>query len=99
MTHFLLGIKDGDIFRSFTRVSSGVSQKELYDLVEKLDMKPGGTCSNVRYGKEKPDVKIDPRKSKILEIRSAEIVKSDTYDVGYTLRYINSQFPNSLLCL
>ena len=41
---------------------------------------------NVRYGKEKPDVKIDPRVSKVLEIKAAEVIRSDQYDVGYTLR-------------
>ena len=32
ISHFLCGIQDGDIFRSFCRVGSGVSQKDLYDL-------------------------------------------------------------------
>ena len=89
LSHFLCAVKDGDTFRSFTRVSSGVSHKELYDLVEKLKphMRPKPFTGNVKYGKEKPDMKIDPRKSVILEIRAAEITKSNTYDVGCTLRY------------
>ena len=41
---------------------------------------------NVRYGKEKPDVKIDPKLSKVLEIKAAEVIRSDQYDVRYTLR-------------
>ena len=32
ISHFLCGIRDGDIFRSFTRVGSGVSEKDLFDL-------------------------------------------------------------------
>lgn len=86
ITHFLCGIKDKDIFRSFTRVSSGVSQKELYDLVEKLNMKDKKLYPHVKYGKERPDVTIDPFKSKVLKIRAAEVVRSETYDVGHTLR-------------
>lgn len=50
-------------------------------------MRPKPFTGNVKYGKEKPDMKIDPRKSVILEIRAAEITKSNTYDVGCTLRY------------
>ena len=87
ISHFLVGIKDGDIFRSFTRVSSGLNRQELNDLVAKLSPSfQKSNYPNVRYGKEKPDVKIDPKKSKILEIRAAEVIKSDSYDVGYTLR-------------
>ncbi len=89
VTHFLCGVKDGSTYRSFTRVSSGVSQKELYELVEKLAMKKtlkDLSCS-VRYGKEKPDVYIDPTKSKVLEVKAAEIIRSDSYDVGNTLRF------------
>ena len=87
ISHFLCGIKDGDIYRSICRVSSGFTRQELNDLEAKL--KPHFTKNyfhNVRYGKEKPDMKIDPRKSKVLEIRAAEVIKSDSYDVGYTLR-------------
>ena len=96
LSHFLCAVKDGDTFRSFTRVSSGVSHKELYDLVEKLKphMRPKPFAGNVKYGKEKPDMKIDPRKSVVLEIRAAEITKSNTYDVGCTLRYIKIFYIN-----
>jgi hypothetical protein len=41
---------------------------------------------NVRYGKEKPDVKMDPKNSKVLEIKAAEVIRSDQYDAKYTLR-------------
>ena len=86
-SHFLLGIRDGDTFRSFTRVGSGVSQKELFKLDQRLrqhyQKKP---LPNVKYGKESPDVRIDPKKSVILEIRAAEVIKSNSMDVGYTLR-------------
>ena len=87
ISHFLCAIQDGTQFRSFTRVSSGINHKELYDLAEKLKPfwrpKP---FKFVKYGKEKPDMKIDPKNSVVLEIRAAEITRSSSYDVGCTLR-------------
>jgi DNA ligase-4 len=37
--------------------------------------------------KEKPDVWIDPRVSKILQVKAAQIVISEKYKAGYTLRF------------
>ena len=89
VSHFLLGIRDGDTFRSFSRVGSGVSNKELFDLDQRLQPHykvKKQQLAHVKYGKERPDVKIDPRKSVVLEIRAAEVVKSSSMDAGYTLR-------------
>jgi len=86
ISHFLCGIQDGDIFRSFCRVGSGVSQKDLYDLVAKLSFQRN-PFPNVQYGKEKPDVKMDPKNSKVLEIKAAEVIRSDQYHARYTLRF------------
>ena len=87
LSHFLCGIKHGYTFRSFCRVKSGFSDKELKDLHKKLE--PYSTkkfLSNVKYGKDKPDLKIDPKKAVVLEIRAAEIIDSKYYDTGCTLR-------------
>ena len=87
LSHFLCGIKDGPTFRSICRVRNGLNDKELEALAQKL--RPHfktNSFKNIKYGKENPDLKIDPKNSVILEIRAAEIVKSNTYDVGCTLR-------------
>ena len=107
VTHFLLGVansNDGgnansnDRFLSFCRVGSGYSNKDLFDLLQRLhphfrpclgnrpqDMIKAGTCLS---GKEPtPDVWVDPKKSVILQVKAAEIVPSDIYKVGYSLRF------------
>jgi DNA ligase-4 len=93
VSHFLLGVKDGPNFRSFTRVGSGYSDKELFELLQRLQprfQKKPVKNVNVRKDKpkglDKPDVWVDPRHSVILQVKAAEIVKSDSYDVGCTLR-------------
>ena len=67
LSHFLCGIKHGSIFRSFCRVKSGFSDKELGDLRKKLQPYfKEKFLSNVKYGKDKPDLKIDPKNSVVL---------------------------------
>ncbi|KAB7499844.1 DNA ligase 4 [Armadillidium nasatum] len=41
----------------------------------------------VVVGREKPDIWYKPEKSCVLEVKGAEIVKSDLYKTGYTLRF------------
>ena len=102
VTHFLLGVVHGDVVRSFTRVGSGYSYVELFDLLKKLDryfMKTKDKKSlekirNMSFGKEIPDVWIPPEKSVVMQVKGAEIISSDTYDVNCTLRYrSNSILP------
>ncbi len=103
ITHFLLGlaVANGDTelpreFRSFCRVGSGYSYRELFDLLQQLErhfvpLKKGSSSANVdgfrlEFGREKPDKWISPKKSVLLQVKAAEIVASDVYKVGCTLR-------------
>ena len=87
------------LFHSFCRVGSGYSNKELFDLLQRLqphfcqsgkDKKQLQKIfeAGIRLGKSpKPDVWIDPTKSVVLQVKAAEIVRSEVYDVGLTLRF------------
>ena len=37
--------------------------------------------------KEKPDVWIDPKKSKVLQVKAAQLVPSEKFRTGFTLRF------------
>ena len=50
--------------------------------------KPSLAGFSLEFGREKPDVWIDPRKSVILQVKAAEIVRSDVYRTGCTLRQV-----------
>ena len=87
------------IFHSFCRVGSGYSNKELFDLLQRLqpffcqwskDKKQQQKIydAGIRYKKEPtPDVWIHPSKSIILQVKAAEIVQSEIYSAGFTLRF------------
>ncbi|KAG7167779.1 DNA ligase 4-like [Homarus americanus] len=97
LSHFLLGVavpsgvpggKPRE-FHSFCRIGSGYTVAELGELVDKLSphTKVGQQPKNVVVSREKPDVWIDPVKSYIVQVRAAEIVKSDLYQAKVTLRF------------
>jgi len=77
------------------QVGSGYSLAELRDLGLKLkpywkpfDTKRPPDCILLAPGfKEKPDLWIEPWKSQIVQIKAAEIVASDKYKSGCTLRF------------
>ena len=108
VTHFLLGLIDSSdkdktignlCFHSFCRVGSGYSNKELFDLLQRLQpffcpwtkekkQQKKIYDSGIRCKKEPtPDVWIDPSKSVVLQVKAAEIVSSDIYSAGFTLRF------------
>ena len=87
------------MFRTFCRVGSGYNDKELSDLLRRLQPHfksvgkrlQGSSVIEVNdlrmeFSKEKPDVWIDPSKSVVLEVKAAEIVASSAYKTGCTLR-------------
>jgi len=88
VSHFLLGVADRtsgkETFLSLCRVGSGYSASELSDLMMKC--KPG-KVDCVKIGKEVPEVWFDPRNSPVLQVKAAEIVYSDQYATGCTLRF------------
>ncbi|NXV00450.1 DNLI4 ligase, partial [Cettia cetti] len=99
MSHFLCAVAETPppnekptIFHSICRVGSGYTMKELYDLGLKLakHWKPyhrKDPPGNILCGTEKPEMYIEPCNSVIVQIKAAEIVDSDMYKTGCTLRF------------
>ncbi|KAL4236518.1 DNA ligase (ATP) [Mactra antiquata] len=103
MSHFLCAVavppKDGatepELFYSFCKIGSGYTKKELQDFNAKLvdhwqafDKKNPPKCIELASGfKEKPDAWIEPNKSAIVQIKAAEIIDSDRFKCGFTLRF------------
>ncbi|EFA81882.1 DNA ligase IV [Heterostelium album PN500] len=102
ISHFILGVpelleqQEGEeqqqkqlvTFKSFCKVGSGYTDSELRTLQERLtphwQKRPLG---NVQFGTERPDVYIDPTASFVLQIKAAQIVITEKYKVGFTLRF------------
>ncbi|XP_002166379.2 DNA ligase 4 isoform X1 [Hydra vulgaris] len=82
-------------FKTFAAVGSGYTDKELSSLCSKLDkywqkfdLKRLPSMIEFTSGcKEKPDVWIEPDKSVIVQVKAAEIIVTDKYAFGYTLRF------------
>ena len=79
-------------FYSFCKIGSGYSIQELYefnlklkDKWHKFDKKNPPAHLEVAY--EKPDKWIDPKDSIIVQVKAVEIVPTDKYKTGYTLRF------------
>ncbi|CAB3987149.1 DNA ligase 4 [Paramuricea clavata] len=103
VSHFLCGVaappsspgEKPSKFYSFCKVGSGYSINELKELCRQLhphwrkfDINKPPSIIELPHGyKEKPDVWIEPSKSKIVQIKAAEIVPSDNYKAGQTLRF------------
>jgi len=96
LSHFLLAVAvdpqepggKPTEFHSVGRVGSGYSVAELGELLARLD--PNQTSrqpSNVQVSRERPDVWFNPIKSQIVQVRAAELTKSDMYRTGVTLRF------------
>nr|XP_020039593.1 DNA ligase 4 isoform X2 [Castor canadensis] len=99
MSHFLCAVaekpppgKRPSVFHTLSRVGSGYTMKELYDLGLKLakHWKPfhkKTPPSSIICGTEKPEVYIEPCNSVIVQVKAAEIVPSEMYKTGCTLRF------------
>lgn len=102
MSHFLCAVAeppaDGekpDVFQSFCKVGSGYSKKQLKDFNTQLaqhwqvyDKKNPPEHLKLASGfKEKPDAWLPPDKSCIVQVKAAEIIESDRFNVGCTLRF------------
>ncbi|XP_073251496.1 DNA ligase 4-like [Porites lutea] len=83
------------VFHSFCKVGSGYTMNELHELGQMLhaNWKPFDTKNPpesivLATGyKEKPDVWIEPSKSKIVQVKATEIINSDKFKTGITLRF------------
>ncbi|EGG24891.1 DNA ligase IV [Cavenderia fasciculata] len=86
---------DTPLFYSFCKVGSGYSDEELKKLQKALEphWMPYRTSSPPSHillaepHREKPDLWIDPRVSKVLQIKAAQILPTEKYRTGYTLRF------------
>uniref|UniRef100_A0AAV2L6Q5 DNA ligase n=1 Tax=Knipowitschia caucasica TaxID=637954 RepID=A0AAV2L6Q5_KNICA len=100
MSHFLCAVAEApkpgqtqpSVFHTLCRIGSGYTMKELYDLGLKLaphwkvyrkNDPPACLCCAA----EKPEVYIEPQNSVIVQVKAAEIVSSDVYRTGCTLRF------------
>jgi DNA ligase-4 len=83
------------IYYSFCRVGTGYSGKELEELQKLLephwknfDAQHPPSCIDLGDSlKDKPDVWIHPRHSKILQVKAAQITPTKKYKTGFTLRF------------
>lgn len=99
MSHFLCAVAEKpprgekpSVFHTLCRVGSGYTMKELYDLGLKLAkhwkaFHRKAPPSSILCGTEKPEVYIEPCNSVIVQVKAAEIVPSDMYRTGCTLRF------------
>jgi DNA ligase-4 len=83
------------LFYSVCKIGSGYTMKELSDFNRKLmnkwktfDKKDPPKHLMLAY--EKPEVWIEPKDSFIVQVKAVEIVHSDKYKTGVTLRYLQS---------
>lgn len=82
-------------YLSFCKVGSGYTDQELKILQKMLEKywrvfnpsSPPDCIELVPPCKEKPDVWIDPKKSKILQVKAAQLVPSEKFMTRYTLRF------------
>ncbi|KAK7101253.1 DNA ligase 4-like [Littorina saxatilis] len=102
MSHFLCGVavptEDGSepkVFHSFCKVGSGYTKKQLAEFNQRMadhwqafDKRRPPQCIQLASGfKEKPDAWIEPDKSCIVQVKAAEIIASERFKVGCTLRF------------
>ncbi|XP_035724247.1 DNA ligase 4-like [Vespa mandarinia] len=81
--------KEPTQFFSVVSVCSGIAMEELTKLHSKLEKYWIKDCPNsvIKPKKHLPDLWIRPEHSLILTLRATEIVKTDVFPIGYTLRF------------
>ncbi|XP_005097120.1 DNA ligase 4 [Aplysia californica] len=102
MSHFLCAVavppaegEEPTVFHSFCKVGSGYSKKQLREFNEQLaphwsvyDKRSPPPHLHLASGfKEKPDAWIPPSKSCIVQVKAAEIIESERFKTGCTLRF------------
>ncbi|KAJ3190255.1 DNA ligase (ATP) [Gaertneriomyces sp. JEL0708] len=91
------GEKRGDIqeWISFVRIGTGYKIKELEDVSGQSTLPwrpydprhPPPFFKHLMNSKDKPDMILAPQFAKVIEVKGAEIVPSDTYAAGWTVRF------------
>lgn len=97
ISHFLLGVqKSPGVYWSVARVGSGYSDAELRTLQTMLQnywrpYNPANPPKGIELAdsgiKDVPNVWIEPKYSRVLEVLAAQITPSEKYRAGYTLRF------------
>ncbi|XP_063067666.1 DNA ligase 4 [Engraulis encrasicolus] len=99
MSHFLCAVAETpppgekpSVFHTITRIGSGYTMNELYNLGLKLAKhwkvyRKSDPPAAILCATEKPEVYIEPSKSVIIQVKAAEIVTSDMYKTNCTLRF------------
>ncbi|KAH3765317.1 DNA ligase IV [Pelomyxa schiedti] len=99
ISHFMIGVlahnEEQIVFHSLAKVGTGYSDSELAVLQKQLEPHwrvfqtntPPQSIQLAEGFKEKPDVWIEPQHSKIIQVKAAQIVPSDKYKAGFTLRF------------
>jgi DNA ligase-4 len=103
ISHFMCGVAvQADdpadkpiVFHSFCKVGTGYTLNELKQLGQKLQpywqpfdtRNPPKSIVLAPGFKEKPDVWIQPSQSQVVQIKAAEIISSDKFQTGCTLRF------------
>lgn len=85
---FLVGVLDGEVYKTFTRIGTGLTDKQFRELKKRLrDLEIKEKPKE--YGKVErtliPDIWVTP--SLVVEIAADEITKSPTHSSGYALRF------------
>ncbi|XP_033227541.1 DNA ligase 4, partial [Belonocnema kinseyi] len=93
---FLVGVADQPVkggklakFHSVVSVSSGLNYEQLNKLQKCLMLYCQSICPKGVVGPQKnpPDIWINPENSVILQLRATEIIPSNIYPLGYSLRF------------
>ncbi|KND05166.1 DNA ligase I, ATP-dependent (dnl1) [Spizellomyces punctatus DAOM BR117] len=101
LSHFMCAIaedaKPGETprFISFCKVGSGFKIKEMDELSRYREgfwrpydpRRPPPWFVHPSNSKEKPDLIISPEHGRIIQVRAAEVNKTETYGAGWTLRF------------
>lgn len=101
ITKFLLAVgvddpnnpdKPPQKFKTFAFVGSGFTNTQLYKIMEILKpnlelFRKKTPPSWLMVSKEKPEVVIEPKNSVVVQIKATEIISSNAYSTGCTLRF------------
>ena len=88
---FILGLADrsdpeNTVYVTFCRVS-GCSANMLSKILRQCGPEANEPDPAIRRGKEEPDVWFEPKTAAVVEVVAAEIIKSNSYSAGCTLRF------------
>jgi DNA ligase 4 len=92
ITSFILGVLDGNNFLTLSKVGTGYTVDQLAILQKSLgsswkNFKTDKHPSYMIFGSEVPDVWVDPKNSHVLTVTGHQIIASNGYSSGFTIRF------------